>query len=191
MKKTKNRTAVTVITMLVIALAVLSFYFYISYRTNPMKETSIENMTEAQKLIAKDLQENYPPTPREVVKLFGSIMKVLYDNVEDEDTEPLALKIRELYDKEFLANNPEESYLKNLYSDIAGWKDKGRRITSYILVNDELEQQEEIDEVQYATVYISFTIQENKKFTETWKVILRQDENEKWKILGWQIVPNK
>jgi hypothetical protein len=189
MKKAKNRTAVTVTAMLVVALAILSFYFYWSYRSTPINEASTENMTEAQKLIAKDFVGNYPQTPREVVKVFGSIMKALYNNVEDEDAEPLALKIRELYDKEFLNANPEKTYLQNLYSDIAAWKDKDRKITSYLLVQDELEQQEEIDGVQYATVFISFTIQENKKFTETWKVILRQDENDRWKILGWQALP--
>lgn len=190
MKKAKNRTAGTVTTMLVVALAILSFYFYWSYRTAPINETS-NSMTEAQKLIEKDFVNNYPQTPREVVKVFGSILKALYDDVQDEDAEPLALKIRELYDKEFLSDNPEEAYLQNLYSDIAAWKKKGRRITSYILVDDELEQQEEIDEVQYATVFISFTIQENRKFAETWKVILRQNENNRWKILGWQTLPAK
>ena len=191
MYKAKNRTAATVITMIVIALAVLSFYFYWSYRSVPLEDTSEENMTEAEKLLNKDLKESYPETPREVVKLFGSMMKVLYDNISDDEVKALGIKIRELYDEDFLAPNPEETYLTNLYSDIASWKEKNRRITTYYLVNQELEQKKELDGREYAVVYISYTIQENIKFTETWKVMLRQNENKQWKILGWQVVPEE
>ena len=189
MKKTGNRTAVTVISMLFIAIIIVSFYLYWSYRTTPISEISVEDMTEAQKLIQKDLDLNYPETPRETVKLFGNMIKALYDNIKDEDAEPLALKVRILYDEEFLEANPQDTYLKTLYSDLALWKKKDRRITSFMLVNDDQEQREEIDSIQYATEYISFTIQENRKFTEIWKVILRQDESSQWKILGWQTVP--
>lgn len=191
MYKAKNRTAATVVTMLVIAFAVLSFYFYWSYRSVPLEETPEENMTEVEKLLNKDLEQNYPETPREVVKLYGSMMKVLYDNISDDEVKALAIKIRELYDEEFLELNPEEAYLKNLYSDIASWKENNRRISTSYLVNQELEQNKELDGREYAVVYISYTIQENMKFTETWKVMLRQNENKQWKILGWQIVPEE
>ena len=191
MRKAKNRTAATVITMMVIAFAVLSFYFYWSYRSVPLEDTSEENMTEVEKLLNKDLEEYYPETPREVVKLFGSMMKVLYDNISDAEVKELAVKIRDLYDDDFLAANPEESYLTNLYSDIASWKENNRRISTYYLVNQELEQKKELDGREYAVVSISYTIQENIKFTETWKVMLRQNENKQWKILGWQVVPEE
>ena len=190
MHKARNRTAVTVTMMLVIAMAILSFYFYWSYRTTPIGNTSTDNMTEAQKLIQKDLELYYPETPREVVKLFGSMMKTLYNDISDEDLEPLALKIRMLYDEEFLAANPQDTYLNNITTDLAIWKSKNRRITNYLMGNEDQAQQSEIDGVQYSIQYISFTIQENTKFTETWKVMLRQASDQKWKIMGWQVVPD-
>jgi hypothetical protein len=58
------------------------------------------------------------------------------------------------------------------------------------LVNKDEEKQNKIDGVKYATVFVSFTIQENGKFAEVWKVILRQDADKKWKILGWKLVPD-
>ena len=189
MHKAKNRTVATVTMMLVVAMAILSFYFYWSYRTTPIGNSSKENMTEAQKLIQRDLGSYYPETPREVVKLFGSMMKTLYNDISDEDLEPLALKIRALYDEEFIAANPQNTYLNNITTDIAIWKDKNRRITNYLMVNEDQVQQSEIDGVQYSIQYISFTIQENTKFTETWKVMLRQSADQKWKILGWQVLP--
>jgi hypothetical protein len=111
MKKAKNRTSLTIAVMSMIAIVLIGFYFYWNYRTKPVEEASLENMTKAQKLITKDLELYYPETPREVVKLFGNMINALYDNVSDEDLEPLALKVRELYDEEFLAANPEEAYL--------------------------------------------------------------------------------
>jgi hypothetical protein len=58
-------------------------------------------------------------------------------------------------------------------------------------VKKEDEQQSVIEGVNYSINYVSFTIQEKGKFTETWEVMLRQDSNKKWKILGWQVVPNE
>lgn len=191
MQKAKNRTAVTIISMMVLALAILSFYFYWSYRTKPLEETAVENMTDIQKLLNKDLVQNYPETPREVTKLFGNMMKNLYNNNPDDEVEALALKIRDLYDEEFLNANPEESYLKNLYSDIASWKEANRRIANYNLVKEDMDEEQELNGVKYAVIYLSFTIQENGKFTETWKMMLRQDTQKKWKILGWQVVPSE
>ncbi len=191
MRKAKNRTAATVATMLVIAMAILSLYFYWSYRIKPLEETAVEEMTEVQKLLNKDLELYYPETPREVTKLFGSMMKSLYDKISDEEVEALALKVRELYDEEFITANPQETYLKNLYSDIASWKEENRRISAFHLVSEDQEQQKQLDGVEYAITYLSFTIQENRKFTETWRVILRQDENKKWKVLGWRVVPEE
>lgn len=189
MQKAKNRTIATVITMLVIAIAILSFYFYWSYRTSPLNEISVEDMTEVQKLLNKDLELYYPETSREVTKLFGSMIKSLYDDISDEEREALALKIRELYDEEFLTVNPQDTYLINLYSDVASWKKEDRRISAYHLVKEELTQEMEQDGVEYAMLYLSFTIQQNSKFTETWKVMLRQDAEKKWKVLGWKVDP--
>lgn len=191
MKKAKNRTTITIAVMSIIAIALLGFYFYWNYRTKPIEEVSLEDMTKAQKLIAKDLELYYPETPREVVKLFGNMINALYDNVSDEDLEPLALKIRELYDEEFLAANPEEAYLTNLKTDLAEWKKNNRRIATNFIVKKENEQQDVMEGVNYSINYVSFTIQEEGKFTETWKVMLRQDSNQKWKILGWQVMPNE
>jgi len=187
--KGKQRTAWTIIIMTILAIAIIIFYFYWTNRTNPLGGNPDEKLSETQKLIKKDLDLYYPETPREVVKLFGSMMKALYNEREDDEINALALKIRELYDEELLANNPEDKYLKDLYSDLAEWEESDRRISNYLLIDDEEDTKTEIEGVSYTVIRIAFTIQENTKFTETWKVLLRQDENEKWKIVGWGSVP--
>lgn len=188
MKKLGKRTTTTISLMILFAVIVLMFYYYFINRTDPIKDTSANNLSEYEKIMSLDLEEKYPETPREVVKTFARIIKALYNNPKEEEIEPLARKVRLLYAGDFLLNNPDSTYLENLREDIKSWKDEGRRITNYLLVNEELEEKSEIDGVPYAVNYVSYTIKENGKFTETWKVLLRQEEG-KWKIVGWEYVP--
>lgn len=189
MVKGGKKTTKTIGIMLIVAIAILLFYYYWTNRTDPVEGTSTKELSEAEKILNEDLVLYYPETPKEVVKLFARTMKALYNNPKDDDVKPLALKIRQLYDEEFLEANPEDTYLNNLYMDIADWKDENRKITNYILVNEDEDEKKEIDGVKYATKYVSFTIQEGIKFTETWRILLRQDENKEWKIMGWEYIP--
>lgn len=191
MGKARKRTTATIGFMTLFAIIILLFYYYWTNRVTPLEDASVENLSETEKILAVDLENNYPATSREVVKYFARIMKALYNNTEDSDIEPLALRIRELYDEEFLKNNPEDAYLTNLKTDIAEWKDKDRRITNYLLGNEDQEEESEVDGVKYSVNYVTYTIQENGKFTEAWKVLLRQDDEKRWKIVGWEFVPEE
>jgi hypothetical protein len=186
--ESKGKIGSIITVIILIAIIILTFYHYF-VNSAPTEKNQEQNMTETEKLIAYDLETDYPQTPRETVKLFARIMKALYNNSKDEEIEPLALKIRELYDEEFLSNNPLESYLNNLNTDIAQWKNENRRITNYLLVNEDLEQEKELEGVKYSINYVSYTIQDNGKFTETWQVLLRLGKDKKWRILGWEYVP--
>lgn len=189
MGKAKQRTVVTIIVMSLMAVAIILFYLYWTSRTNSPGGTPEEDLSDAQKLIQKDLELYYPETPREVVKLYGNMMKVLYNELEDDEIKALALKIRELYDTELLDNNPESAYLNDLYTDLAEWEEKDRRIANFLLINEDQEKKSEINGVSYAVINLAFTIQENVKFTETWRVLVRQDNDGKWKIMGWEVLP--
>ena len=65
-----------VITILVVA-AILGGYYFFSQKHKSNVDS--ENLTEVQKLINKDLEKNYPETPREVIKLYNRIIKAYYD----------------------------------------------------------------------------------------------------------------
>jgi len=173
--------------MTLLAICILLFYFYWANRVTPLDD-SLVNMTENEKILALDFDNSYPATPRETTKTFARIMKALYNNPEEEEIEPLVSKIRELYDEAFLSINPEDVYLQDIKTSIAEWRDNNRNIKNFIMAMEDQEQESEIDGVKYAVNYISYTIQENGKFTEIWKVLLRQDENERWKIVGWEYV---
>lgn len=186
--KLSKKNFATISFMTLFAIAIILFYYYLTTRREPAVKPSDEELTEYQQIMNIDLEQNYPATPREVIKLFGRIIKYIYGSPMDEEIKPLALKIRELYDTEFLDNNPEDDYIDDLLSELASWKENDRKITGYRLVNDDLDEETEVDGVRYSVKYISYTIKEKVKFTETWKVLLRQDEKNRWKIVGWEYV---
>lgn len=185
MKKAKI-TIVNIFTFIsVAAVIVVLFFINRSQKADKLKETSMENQTEVQKILDMDLEKDYPETPREVAKLHGDMTRLLYSGIEDDMIKELAVKIRELCDEEFLEKNPMEQYLKDLYSDISLWLKVNRKIESDFVVKEDMEEIVEKDGREYATAYISFTIAEKSKTSELRKYLLRKDENNKWKILGW------
>ena len=66
-----------------------------------------------------------------------------------------------------------------------------RKIENNFVVNEQDEELIVKDGKEYATAYISFTITEKGKTTELRRYIMRKDEENKWKILGWEYIPDK
>lgn len=189
MNRLNKKNLTTIGFMTLFAIAIILVYYYLNTRRETARDTTGDALTEYEQIMQLDLKNNYPATSREVVKIMGRIIRYLYDSPKDEEIKPLALKIRELYDDEFLEKNPEDQYISNLQSELAQWKEKSRKITNYLMVNDDLEEETVIDGVRYSVRYISYAIREKGKFTETWKVLLKQDKQNRWKIVGWEFVP--
>lgn len=191
MGKAKKRIATIFTVGAILVIIILLFYMDISKRKNNEELEAAEGREQAVKLLERDLETNYPETPREVAKYYSSITEALYSGLEDQDVEALAIKILELYDEEFLQNNTQEKYLTDLYSEIAAWNKAERTITNFLLVNDELETRETVDGKEYATVYVSYIIMERGKVSEVRKYLLRKNEEGNWKILGWETLPKE
>ena len=64
----KSGVIKAVITILIILLIVGVYYFFTTQRRTSVEDTV--ELTEIQKLITKNLDTNYPATPREVVKRY-------------------------------------------------------------------------------------------------------------------------
>lgn len=190
MKRAKKPIANVFTLISIIAVILILFFINRSQKAEKLKETSMETLNEVQKILDMDLENDYPKTPREVAKLHGDMTRLLYSGIEDEEIEKLAVKIRELCDKEFLEHNPMDQYIKDLYSDIALWLKVGRKIENNFVVNEDKEEIVKKDGSEYATAFISFTITEKGKTSELRKYLMRKDENKKWKILGWEYIPN-
>ena len=132
MKMFKGTKGMVILVFLV--LLVLGYYFYLSNRSMPEKteEISVETMTVSQKVLSRNLETNYPPSPREVVKYFSEITECYYNEEHtDEELRDLGLKMREIYDDDLVANQTEEMYLSLLKSDVEEYKQNNRTISSF------------------------------------------------------------
>ena len=106
-----GKVKVAIIVVILVAL-VGGYYFYLS---NYMKNDDETIVTEVQDVLLRNLEDDYPPTPREVLKYYSDITKCLYnENYTEEQLEQMADKLLALYDEELAANNPREQYIQDL-----------------------------------------------------------------------------
>lgn len=185
MGSAKQRTLITIFVMSTIAVLVILLYYYLVNRT----EVSIEEPTEVEVLINKDLELYYPATPKEVVKLYSNMLQNLYTELEEDEYKALGLKMRELYDEELLEINSLDKHINQLSNEILEWKNAKRRIVNFSFDNDKDNLSRVEDGVEYQIINVSYTFEERSKFIEDYSFILRKDENNRWKILGWRLVP--
>ena len=182
MKKTTTR--VTIIIICLVA-ALVGYYTYLSNRSRESRDEA--TMTLVQSTLSRNLSIDYPSTPKELMKYYHDIMKCFYDEeTTDKDIEELALKARELYDRDLLAENPEETYLPGLKSEIADFKNRKRKISSFSVPNSTSVVTDTIDGYSFARIVCSFSVTEGG-MTQRIRTayLLRRDDNKRWKIYGW------
>lgn len=161
-------------------------FYYVSSKNKVSVENSAE-LTEVQKLITRNIAENYPSTPREVVKLYNRIITCYYSQeFKDGELEKLADQTLLLFDDELLAINQKPNYLMSLTNEIAEYKSKSKTISQSVVCssNDVLYLTDKTDDIAY--VNTSYFIKEGKEHLKTYEqFVLRKDENGYWKILGY------
>ncbi len=155
------------ISILLVVVFGLGYYFYLSYRDAPTPAESQSEVSEIGKLMAKDLDADYPNTPRKVIDLYSQITKSLY--------------IKDLSEDEFLENTKKE---------IKEYNDKKRVITSYVLEDSDSVDYYTEDGQEYAAISVKYFLNDKNGYGKTYEdFLLRKDEKGRWKILGWQITP--
>lgn len=100
-----EETGIVILTIALIAAICGSFYVVNdkSKRANQKEKV----LTEVQRITTKDLDKNYPQTPREVVKFYNRIVKCYYGmQYSDEELDVLTDQALKLFDDELAANNP-------------------------------------------------------------------------------------
>lgn len=185
----KSTTRITIIVICLLA-ALVGYYAYLSNKT---KESKAEvSMTLIQSTLSRDLQNDYPSTPKEVIKYYNNILKCFYnEECTDEEIEDLGYKARELYDDELLEQNELEAYQIRLREEIADYKDNNRRITSMAVAastNVDFFSQDGFD---FARIHCGYDIMETGISRSTELVyLLRKDAEKRWKIYGWDLAEN-
>lgn len=174
---------------IVLVLLIVGYYFYLSNRKPANgKEEEIDGITAVQQALLQDFDNNYPPSPREVLKAYGDIIVCFYsEEYTDEELTELALQIQNLYDQDLIDNDTPDQYQQNLRWDIKEMKEKNLRVTSYSVASATDVDYFEQDGDSWARLNCNFTVRSGKQAELSKEVfLLRKDEAGHWKIYGWK-----
>ena len=131
-----------------------------------------ENLTKIEKIVGRDLDNDYPSTPREVVKFYNKIILSFYtEDYSDEQFEGLLTQARGLMDDELLANNPLDTYRSSVKDEIANYEKRDREIrqSSVRDSDDVLLKTDPNNDDELAYVTATYFVKEKKEFTRSLK----------------------
>ena len=184
----KTNTSVTKITVLFIFLLVLvvGYYAYLSGTHRTEQQEAV--MSEVDTALSRDLDNDYPATPKEVIKYYNDLMKCFYnEECTAEELQDLGRKSLQLFDEELQENNDEDTYLIRLQGEVQNYKDNKRKITSVSLAPSTNVDYYSVDGYSFARISCGYTMTENGKKTSTIMVyLLRRDDSRRGKIYGWE-----
>ncbi len=189
----KNKTMTYVLVMLVLVIAVgLGFWNLMEQKRGEESLQKQSNDDEIEFLLKKDFENNYPQTPREVLKFYSRINSCLYNKeMSQSEFEQLVDKMRLLFDTELLEKNEKKTQLRQLLKDRKSFKKEKKTISTYTIdINSSVVKKKKKGRY-YASLRASYLVQQGNKgsYSKTNEnFLLRQDDDGKWKILGWKII---
>lgn len=191
MRKNSSRTIISVAIM---AIAVLGAFALLSNRSEKTSEIEkIDKVTPVQEVLLKNLDNDYPSSPKEVVKFYSEISRCFYgEDYSEDEFVALAQKSRELFDAELVANQTDEQYLVALRSDVDSYKSNKKSISSYsVSSSTDVDYYDYLGD-KWAQLYCIYSIRVSTSITPVKeKYLLRRDDDGHWKIFGWVLVEDE
>ncbi len=177
-----------VIVLIMAALLVFAYYRMANVTEENQKEEEV-TITPVQEILLRNLDKNYPPSPKEVVKYYSDLTKCLYnEECTDEEIEELAKRALQIYDDELAANQEWSRYIMDLKSEIATKKSQEYAIMSYSLSSSTDVTYFTKDSYECASLYCTYNIRNGAVAGTVEELfILRKDDEGHWKILGWDL----
>ena len=185
----RRNPARVLIVFVVFAIGIVGLFFYVANRSKVVAEGK-QQMTAVQEILSRNLETNYPPTPKEVLKFYSEITRCFYgEEYTDEELVKLATVSRKLFDDELVANQTDEQYLSALKMDIESWKKDNKVISSYSVSSSTDVQEYSYGGFEWAQLYCIYSIRMGTNVAPVQEhFIMRKDEKGHWKILGWELV---
>ena len=188
-KKKGNGTIRVVVAVCILGVMLVGFYYYLAHKSSAGSEEETK-VTKSQQVLMRNLESNYPPSPKEVVKYFAEITKCFYnEEYSEEELEKLATQIQVLYDEALIANKSEDDYMQDLRSEIASMKENKYTIVGYeVSPSTDVEFFTENEE-SCARLYCNFYVKQGAgNVPSLEQFVLRKDEAGHWKIMGSDLV---
>lgn len=190
MKKERQNPWKLAVIACVLAALVIGFYFYLANKTRGGKSEDVPAISKSQQVLLRNLENNYPPSPKETLKYYCDILQCLYNESHtDEELEALAAQIQLLYDEEFIANQNEDMYLLSLAGEIANMSKDDMKISSYSPSSSTDVDYFSRDGYDWARLYCTFNIRKGTQIVSSQeRFLMRKDSAGHWKIYGWELV---
>ncbi|MBD5501068.1 MAG: hypothetical protein HDR10_07690 [Lachnospiraceae bacterium] len=168
---------------------IIGFYYYLSNIREKANDENIET-TAIQEALLYNFERNYPPTPKEVVKLYGEMTQCFYnEEYTEEEFVQLAKQIQNLYDDELIANKTEKQYIEDLRWDVNNMKKLEVNVSSYAVGASTDVEYFNRNGFRCAKLYCSFTLRRGTQIARNEEVfLLRRDDEGHWKIYGFKLV---
>lgn len=178
-----KKTRIVILAIVIVAAICTAFYIV---NSNSKKESAKEaELTEIQKITTRNMEKDYPATPREVIKFYNRIVKCYYGRqYSDDELEQLADQALSMFDDDLLKKNEKESYIESVKSDAAQYEEDNKSIsqTDVCDSNDVKYMTDNGDDIAYVTA--SYFIKNGSSYTKTYQeYVLRKDSDGDWKIL--------
>ncbi len=176
--------------MIIVAVIIVGVYYVVATKDIGGVKTKVVETDVAGELLLRNLDTNYPPSPREVIKYYSDITQEFYsEKIDEEQIEALAIRSRMLFDKELLAQQTDAEYLESLKTEIASYTEKNMYISSYSLSSSVDVKYSEENGFSFARVYCIYSLREaaTKIVAVHETFLLRKDEDSHWKIYGFTV----
>lgn len=175
-----------IIGIICICVICAGFFFF-----SEKNKTTERDLTEVEKLMVKDLDEDYPKTPREVIKFYNRIVSCFYGKeITDEQLNKLVDQMCGIMDEDLLTLNPRDEYYESVKTDIALYETQKKKVVSTdVCDSNEVKYYDDVKEGTSVTdklayVNASYFINTDGQFAYSYQqFVLRQDADGKWKIL--------
>lgn len=173
--------------LLLAVCCVLLAYYLMNLKAEKSKPEDYVKLTKVQEVLSRDLKNNYPQTPKEVIKYYSELTKCFYNETyTDEELQELAMKAMELYDHDLAANKTEEEYLRDLKSEIQVFRENGYSISSYSTSSSTDVFYFQDDGFDFARLYATYNVRIGTVMQPIEEIfLLRMDLEGHWKIYGW------
>lgn len=193
----KKKQSASGIKVLIIGIALIGlvagYYYYLSNKRQEAQEEAPVKTTAVQEALLYNFERNYPPTPKEVVKLYGQMTQCFYnEEYTEEEFVQLAMQIQNLYDDELIANKTENQYIEDLRWDVNNLKEQGIVISSYATSASTDVDFFSKNGFDFAKLYCTFTLRKGTQLGYSNEVfLLRKDSDGHWKIYGFMLADDE
>lgn len=130
MKNSKQKTTTIVVIMFAVVVAIaIGFWTILEHGRNKVEEENIihSKNEEVNTLVNKDLNINYPSTPREVLKMYSRLQTCAYNQgLSDKDLTAIIEQMRMLFDDELITANSLEQQLEDVKKEIKQFQKKSK-----------------------------------------------------------------